>query len=467
MKKRQTTLALTLATAMLASACCTTSFAALSETDEDTIVALLPPVSEHFQEKLDEWVAQYEEENPNITIELTKASWEDAEEKLNVQVNAGSPPDISFVGCDVVSKYVDLGMGVNIYEYLDEEKVKDFDEAVLKYFQVGDDVYGLPAYCDTYAIGGNREMLENAGIDWKFIQQNGWTYEEFREAIKKGVVKEGDETKTYGFVFACSGVTAKDFFTIFSKNAGMPAEFDEDMKYVYTGSKMLSFLEDIRALIDDGAVPDFLSSVDAGKRWNMFLTGQTMITGKGLSSFERSARKNNALLAEGGEAVENSIPVDYVVLPVPTFNGAEQAACSNVDGYICLTGELNPDEQHLRNVADFAYFLSSGERAAITCQECYNIPICATGREAYEALPEIEGRSEDNIAAVEYLSSHISPARPDILPEKLAEAQKIQDEVIIPKFQGLLSGEVTAQEMHKAICDAAFEVFGEAECVTE
>lgn len=467
MKKRHITLTLTLAAAMSVSVCGTASFAALSETDEDTIVALLPPVSEHYQEKIDEWVAQYEEEHPNITIELTKASWEDAEEKLNVQVNAGSPPDVSFVSYDVAGKYVDLGMGVNILDYLDEEKVNDFNQEVLRYFQIGDAVYGLPAYCDIHSIGGNREMLEAAGVDWKSVQQNGWTYEEFREAIKNGVIREGDETKTYGFVFACSGVTANDFFTIFSKNAGMPAEFDEDLKYVYTSPRMLSFLEDIRALIDDGSMPDFLTSIDAGKRWNMFLTGQTMITGKGLTSFEKSAAKNNALLEEGGEAVEDSIPVEYVVLPVPTFNGAEQAARANVDGYICLTGELDPDEQHLRNAADFAYFLSSGERAAVTCQEVYNKPVCSTGTEAYDELPAIENRSEDNLAAVDYLVSHISPARPDIPTEKTAAAQKIKDEVIIPKFQGLLAGELTAEDMYKAIQDAAFDVFGEAECVTE
>ena len=52
----------------------------------------------------------------------------------------------------------------------------------------------------------------------------------------------------------------------------------------------------------------------------MMLTGQTMITGKGLSSFEKSAADNNALLESGDpNAVEDSIELDYIVLPVPVF----------------------------------------------------------------------------------------------------------------------------------------------------
>ena len=57
----------------------------------------------------------------------------------------------------------------------------------------------------------------------------------------KGVVEENGATKTYGFLFACSGVTAKDYFSIFVKNAGFPSPFNEDLKYTYTDPKMVDF----------------------------------------------------------------------------------------------------------------------------------------------------------------------------------------------------------------------------------
>lgn len=436
--------------------------------EKDVVTALLPPVSATYQDKITEYIKAFNEENPDVEIEVTTASWEDTSQKLDVQVNAGSPPDVAFIGSDGVTKYLDMGMAVDISQYLTEDQMKDFDENVLGYFKNGEGLYGLPAYCEVQCIGGNREFLENAGIDWKSVQQNGWTYDEFREAIKKGVVEENGKTKTYGFLFACSGVTAKDYFSIFVKNAGLPSAFDEELKYTYTDVKMKEFLEDLRALIDDGSMPKELSSIDAGKRWNMMLTGQTMITGKGLSSFERSAANNNEMLKNGdANAVEGSIPVDYIVLPVPVFEGGTQNAYGAVDGYVCLTGEKNPDEEHLKNVAEVAYFLASAERAAETCQELYLKPICESGRTAYEKLPPIENKNEENTKAVETLTQQIAPARPDIPADLGAKAIKIEDEVIVPKFQGLLAGEVTPEEMHQAIIDAAKEAFGEGGYVAE
>lgn len=441
---------------------------AVSEGKKDLVTALLPPVSATYQDKINTYIDDFNKDNPDIEIKVTTASWEDMAQKLDVQVNAGSPPDIAFISSSVVTKYLDTDMAVDITKYLGNDEINDFDENILNYFKNQEGLYGLPAYCEIQCIGGNKEFLETAGIDWKAVQKDGWTYDEFREDIKKGVVKEGDQVKTYGFLFACSGVTAKDYFRMFVKNAGMPEAFDKDLKYSYTSRQMLSFLEDLRVLIDDGSMPKELGSIDAGKRWNMMLTGQTMITGKGLSTFEKSAYENTEKLKNNdSSAVEGSIPLEYVVLPVPVFDGGQQQAQGMVDGYICLTGEKNPDEQHLKNVAEVAYYLASSDRAAETCQELYLKPVCESGRTSYEKLPPIENKNEDNTKAVESLTTQIAEARPDIPPDKGAAAIKIQDEVIVPKFQGLLAGEVTPEEMYKAIVDAGHAAFGEEGCVSD
>ncbi len=430
------------------------------EAKKDTIKALLPPVSGTYQDNFEKWEKEFNELYPNLTLEIEAASWEDMTSKLDVQVQAGSPPDIAFVGSGGVPKYLDTELLIDISKYATPDMLSDFDELILNYFKNGDGIYGMPAYAEVHGIGGNREMLEAAGIDWKRIQKEGWTYEEFREAIKAGTVKEGDKTR-YGFVFACSGVTAKDYLGIFVKSAGMPSPFTKDLKYAYTSQNFLKLLEAMRTLIDDGSMPKELSSIDAGKRWNMFLTGQTMITGKGLSTFERSAAMNNAKLeANDGSAVEGSIKAEYIILPVPTFFGNELVTSGAVDGYIAFRGVEEPTEEHLQNVAKAMYFLASGEIAATTCSELMINPVAESARAAAANIPVPENKIVENSEAQAILMEKIAEARPDITPELGAKEQRIMDEVVGPKFQALLAGEVTPQEMYDAVKAAAIDAFG-------
>jgi len=426
---------------------------------EDTITALLPPVSANYQARFSDMEKEFNELYPHLTLKIEPASWEDMTQKLDTQVNAGSPPDIAWIGSTGLAKYAQLNMLIDLNPVLSQEVISDYDEVALKYFQLGDAQYGLPAYLAIHSIGGNKQMLENAGIDYKTIQTNGWTYDEFREAIAKGVVKDGNETKTYGFVFATAGVTSKDYLSIMAKSAGLPEYFDANLKYSYTSKNFLGLLEDLRALIDDGSMPKELSSIDAGKRWNMFLTGQTMITGKGLASFENSARLNNEKIqANDGSAVADSIEADYIALPVPTFNGAEYVPTAVVDGYIALRGKKEPTQEHIQNIGLAINFLSSGSVAANYSNELFLTPVTETGRNA-EVL-EVYPRNEDNLAADAWMMSKAVPARTDIPTELSAQALKIETEVIVPKLQALLANEITPQEMYDAVKDAAVKAFG-------
>lgn len=438
----------------------TASADAGSSGDKDTITALLPPVSSGFQDRFEQISKDFNDKYPNLTLKIEPASWEDMTQKLDTQVNAGSPPDIAFIGSDGISKYLQQGMLMDITDAVDSNMYDDFDQAPIAYMKKGEGLYGFPAYMEVHALGGNRQFLEDAGIDWKKVQKEGWTFDEFREAIHKGVVKEGDVTKRYGFVFANAGVTSRDYLNILIKNAGMPSAFTTDLKYAYTSKNFLEVLKDVRLMIDDGSMPKELGSIDAGKRWNMFLTGQTMITGKGLATFENSANKNNEKIdANDGSAVKGSIKVDYIVLPVPTFLGQPPMSSTVVDGYVTFRGKKEPTAEHKANIVKAAYFLASGQVAATTNNELFAAHITQSGRKAAESMTV--NRNPDNVAAVETLLSHASPARPDIPVELGAKSIKLEDEVIIPKMQALLANEIKPEDMYEAVKAAAIKTFGE------
>lgn len=434
--------------------------AAGSSEAKDTITALLPPVSGNFQKQFKQYEKDFNALYPNLTLKIESASWEDMTQKLDTMVNAGSPPDIAFMGSEGISKYMNQQMAMDISDVVTPEMIGDYDEVPLNYMKRDKGLYGFPAYMEVHALGGNKEFLEKAGIDWKKVQQNGWTYDEFREAIKKGVVTENGQTTRYGFVFAVKGVAGKDYLSIMSKSAGMPHQFDENLKYQYTSQKFLGLLKDLRQLIDDGSMPKELSSVDAGKRWNMFLTGQTMITGKGLATFENNAKQNNEKLKKNdGSAVKGSIPAEFVFLPTPAFQGQKAYSATIVDGYVTFRGKKEPTLEHKANVAKAAYFLSSGKVAAQTSADGFLNLITKTGREAAKDFPVT--RNEDNLKAVENLLKQASPARTDVPADLMAKAIKLETEVMVPKFQALLAGEIKPEEMYEALKAGAIKEFGE------
>lgn len=428
-----------------------------AEAAADKITMLLPPVSATYQDQLKVWAGDFNKLYPNLTLEFETASWEDYKQKLDVQVNAGTPPDIAFVENDNVGKYLDSGLMVDIGKMIDPATLKDYDESAVAFYRNGEGLYGLPVYISIQCLGGNKAMMDAANIDWKTVQQKGWTFDEFRTAIKAGS-KDGQ----YGFIFACAGVTAADYLNIMVKNAGMPSPFDKDLKYAYTSQKFLSLLKDLRAIIDDGSTPKEMSSVDAGKRWNMFLTGQTMIFGKGLANFEGLAVANNAkIAAKDGTAVENSIEAEYVVLPVPTFGDDKMAAQGAAGGYSMFRGKTEPTAEHQANVMKALTFMSSGDVAAYTCNELFLSGLSETTRTSMTKINNEVPRSPENAAAMEMLTKNVAEPRPDIPADLLAKNSRMLDEVIVPKFQSLLAGEITPEKMYEAVKAAAVENFGE------
>lgn len=430
-----------------------------TKTDDkpDTISALLPPISNQFIERLDAVEAAFHTKHPNLTLSIEAASWDDRIEKLDTLVNAGSPPDIAFLGSEMVPKYVDMGVAMDISKYATQEMISDFSPAALEYLKNGSGLFGFPAYMEIHGIGGNKEYMEAIGLDWKSIQTKGWTFEEFAKAVKAGAgVKGKNSTSSYGLVFATAGTTTKNYIEIFSKNAGIKMDFNEDLKYAYTSKKFLKVLEGVSQLIDSGA--NF--NATSGERWNMFLTGQTVFTGKGLATFENMAKANNKKIeANDGSAVAGSVPVEYVVMPVPTTDGAKPAYYAVVDGYITFRGKTAPSDEHMTNVVKAAYYLASGENAAQINADLFAVNITKSGQAAQSKYP-VE-RDADNLACIEYLMANAAPARPDIPSELMAKATKIMDEVIIPKFQALIVKEITPQQMYDAVYNEAVAVFGE------
>lgn len=425
---------------------------------EDTITLMVPPVSATYLEKVKVWAGEFHQQYPNLTIEIIETSWDDHSEKLSTMALAGEAPDIAEVSYSTIGTYVELGVGINIADYMDAATLADYDKNALGYMSLEGKTYGLPLYLSIQSIGGNKEMLEEAGVNVLNVQQKGWTFEEFKTAIAKGT-----KDNRFGFVFATSAVTASDMLNIFGISAGLNNAFTNDLKYSYTSSNMLTFLKAIEDISASGYTPNY--GVDASQRMVMCQTGNAMIFGKAMPLFENNINKNNkALEAKDATAVEGSIPVQYSFLPIPVMEGVKESCYGTVDGLMAFRNTKTTDE-HLANVMLALNYLCSGKIAADVASELYLDAVCESGR-AVIGDYLVEGRDENNLATASRMMSLVVAPPTGMTAEMSSKAATLMEQVIAPKLQALLAGEVTAQQMYDEICKAAYKEFGEENCVS-
>ena len=224
---------------------------------------------------------------------------------------------------------------------------------------------------------------------------------------------------------------------------------------------MLTLLKAVEEMTKSGYMPNY--GVEAGQRMVMCQTGNAMIFGKAMPLFENNFKKNNAALeANDGTAVENSLKMDYAFLPVPTMDGCQESCYGTVDGLIAMRNKNTTDE-HLKNVLLFMDYICSGERIAQCMNDLYLTPVCQTGRDAM-VLPE--GRDADNLDTATRCIAMVQAPPEGVTTEMTATAKKLMDEQIVPKFQALLAGEITAQDAYDHIVEAAQAAFGADNCVS-
>ena len=424
--------------------------------EPDTIVVMAPPVTGNYLANLKVWAEDFNALYPHLTVEIIETSWGDHSDKLSTMAQAGEAPDIAEISSGALGTYVEMGVAIDIAKYLSADRLADYDANAVEYMSLEGTVYGLPLYLTIQSIGANKTLMEELGIDVAKIQNEGWTYEEFLE-----IIKTGTEGNRFGFVFANAGVTASDMLNIFGAGAGLSNNFTEDLKYTFTSDYMLTLLTAIEEMTKSGYMPNY--GVEAGQRMVMCQTGNAMIFGKAMPLFESNFVKNNAALeANDGTAVENSLPMDYAFLPVPTMMGCAESCYGTVDGLIAMRNKNTTDE-HLANVLLCMDYICSGDRIASCMNDLYLDPVCQSGR---DALVLQEGRDEANLATAGRCIAMVQAPPAGITAEMTAIAKQLMDEQIVPKFQLLLAGEATAQQVYDHICEAAYAAFGAENCVS-
>ncbi|MVP02370.1 ABC transporter substrate-binding protein [Paenibacillus lutrae] len=420
------------------------------EAKSDTVVVWTYPVHGTYEKDLPGLIEDFNKKYPHIKVQTEMLSWAEGPKKFDVALNAGNPPDLYFHGVD--GAYVNTGLALELTNYLTPEIKADYLPGVLELGQIQGKQYGMPLYQSQWAWGGNKRILEEAGIDWKKIQKDGWTWTEFNEASAKLTKKLDNGSQQYALV---TDGTSLDFIEMMTRNNGMPDVLDEKGAFQWNDDRVLNTMTFVSDLIKKGNMPKETSALTPAKRTEMFYGGQAAIISKAIPYYDVMIQNRNKDIDAGKIKGEK---IDFVLLPVPHNDSAKPGTTMFGEGYVAFKQKNDKGEEHAKNTFLVMEALS-GAKAGNSANELV-LPFVRKSQ-AEEFKGKEMGKPENLEAGKLLAKNMIKPVTLNLDIDKAAKQKQFKEQVVKPNMQALFSGEKAPKDILEDFKAKGKQMFGQ------
>ena len=288
--------------------------------------------------------ADYEKENPDVTIELVpiEASQNDYFTKLALMNRApGTAPDLMYEDTFMIKSDVEAGYLLPMDDYLaDWEDWGQFvDQA--KQAGLGDDgkTYGVPMGTDTRGLWFNKDVLDKAGLPADWAPKN---WDEVLEAAR--AIKKSDPDviplNVYSGKPMGEGSTMQGFEMLLYGTGGTLYDTDAS-KWVVGSQEFVDSLDFIRTIYTEGLAPTPQQALDPNV--GNTVSAEWLPKGKLGISLDGSWMPGTWL--EAGTAPWPEWTDVMGTAPMPTQEGQAPGAVSMSGGWTMAigAGSKNPD----------------------------------------------------------------------------------------------------------------------------
>jgi len=145
----------------------------------------------------------FREQHPNIEINPIYVPGQELDQKTDLMIAAGTPPDLWFPGAGRGNRYyADKGQLMVLDPFLDEEgyDMTDFYERALTLCKWDGYYQSLPIDQNTMFFCYNKDLFDEAGLDYPPTDWDDktWTWDKFLEVCKALTKEEGGKIVQYG-----------------------------------------------------------------------------------------------------------------------------------------------------------------------------------------------------------------------------------------------------------------------------
>lgn len=151
-------------------------------------------------------IEPFEEQYPDVKVELEEIPWEGYYEKYQTLSAAGQAPDLAFVSAAWIQDFAHLGVALNLDPYVEKTGVFGPDEADkyflntldgLRYPGTGGSLYAVPYEWVTIVFYYNKDIFDAAG---EAYPTDDWSYDNLLEAAQRLTISSGDQIDQYGMI---------------------------------------------------------------------------------------------------------------------------------------------------------------------------------------------------------------------------------------------------------------------------
>lgn len=282
--------------------------------------------TEWFPALAQEMLTKFNEDNPGIRVFYTPDP-ENLEEKMLADMAAGTASDIITGCCEFFQSWADAGYLLDLRPFVEadlpKEVIDDWNPAQYTALYTRSGLqYALPKYHGALALFYNKDLFDEAGVDYP---TENWTYDDYLDAMNRLTKREGDVTTQWGSMF---DVTWDRIQIHVNGFGGHFVDPNDGVSCAMGSNASMQAMEWLRARIwDDGVMPTFLDVQNMETR-EAFIAGKIAMVEDGSWALK--------------DILENT-PFRVGVAPFPA-GPVRRATLATTDGYAIYANTRHPEE---------------------------------------------------------------------------------------------------------------------------